>query len=105
MSAVITTDFDAAVCAVADAMSVTAADILADHRGPPDVARTRWMAFAVWRDHKYGRSGRVMKLTEIGRHFGRDRTTVRHGLKRFLDECAADKGYLRTYQDVMERLG
>lgn len=88
--------------AIAETIGVDPEDVMADHRGSPEVARVRWMAFAVYRDL---RIEKPPKLAAIGRAFGRDRTTVRHGLRRFLDECAADRGYVRAYQSVVELLG
>lgn len=48
---------------------------LTEKRNHKHLVRARWQAFKVFRDAGYS-------LPEIGRVFGKDHTTVLHGLKR-----------------------
>lgn len=68
-----------AVGAVVAQFGGSAADILAPKRGPARHAYLRAIAMYVYR---CAEPAVEPTLTEVGRAFGRDRTTVRHALAR-----------------------
>lgn len=64
------------VCEIAEYPHVD--DVMSLHRGRPLVARLRWVTMALYKRQFKPE----LSFTAVGREFNRDRTTVRHGLKK-----------------------
>jgi chromosomal replication initiation ATPase DnaA len=73
--------------------------ILASQRGSAEDARSRAIAIAVYKEV----SPVPLTLTDLGRVFERDRTTVRHALER-VEGFRAETGFPKRYKAVVERV-
>jgi hypothetical protein len=73
--------------AVAEAFGVSVSALVSDRR-TMDLAKPRFAAYAIYRDHT------KFSLPRIARIFNRDHTTVMHGLKR-VEELLAEDGYFK----------
>lgn len=73
--------------------------ILSSTRGRPEDARARAIAM-----HVYHQVGGRPCLTELGRVFGRDRTTVRHALTRVDGFLEAEEGFEDRLMEVVGRV-
>jgi len=71
--------------AVAEAFGVSVGALVSDRRSM-DLAKPRFAAYAIYRDHT------KFSLPRIGRIFNRHHTTVMHGLKR-VEELLAEDGF------------
>lgn len=71
--------------AVGKIMGVDPAAIMGCHRGSPETSRARWIAMWVFSHRYVYPGGDGPSLSAVGRAFGRDRTTVRHGLRKVED--------------------
>jgi chromosomal replication initiation ATPase DnaA len=93
---------EARTCCIAagELMNVSAAELVSPLRGSPAVASTRQIAmwlFYEWR--------RPESWSELGRAFGRDRTTVRHGVNSVSNRMIADEdGLGRKVRGALKQL-
>lgn len=75
--------------------------ILAPTRGRPEDARARAIAMYVY---KMAEPVCVPCNAELGRVFGRDRTTVRHALNRVVEWKKSEPGFRRMLEGVQMAL-
>lgn len=86
--------------AAGEMMNVSAAELASPLRGSPAVASTRQIA--IWLFYEWKRPD---SWTELGRAFGRDRTTVRHAVERVTARMEADElGYARRVREALSQL-
>ena len=81
--------------AVAEAFGVSVSALVSDRRSM-DLAKPRFAAYAIYRDHT------KFSLPRIARIFNRDHTTVMHGLKRVEELLAEDDVFKRRYQHSLD---
>lgn len=94
-------DPDARLCCIAagELMNVSAAELVSPLRGSPAVASTRQIAMWLFYEWK-----RPHSWTELGLAFGRDRTTVRHGVNRVSDRMDRDDRLGRDVRGALSSL-
>lgn len=93
---------EARLCCVAagELMNVSAAELASPLRGSPAVAETRQIA--MWLLYEWKEIG---CWTELGKAFGRDRTTVRHGVNAVSNRMNADEeGLGRRVREALKQL-
>lgn len=78
--------------------------IMSPHRGQPTIAQYRWVAMLAYREQLVNQG--PLSLSAVGRAFGRDRTTVRHGLARVKALLISDDDSMpmRTLRKLRRRL-
>lgn len=88
----------AAAQAAAAAFGIAPAEIYAATRGVHPAAQARFCAYLLCRD-VLGQS-----LVRIGGHFGRDHTTVLHGVRRAAALLSEDGDFLLRYEAARARV-
>lgn len=92
-------DARAACIAAGELMNVSAAELTSPLRGSPAVATTRQIA--MWLMYEWRRPD---SWVELGKAFGRDRTTVRHGVNTVSDRMNADDKLARDIRGALTSL-
>lgn len=93
---------EARLCCIAagELTNVSAAELASPLRGSPAVATTRQIA--MWLYYEWRRPD---NWSELGRAFGRDRTTVRHGVNAVSARMTADEeGLGRKVREALKQL-
>lgn len=81
-------------------MTVSAVDVLSPLRGPAPVAFARQIA--MWLHYEWKKHG---CWSELGRQFGRDRTTARHAVELVSKRMGEDeKGLGRDVRGALKQL-